>query len=725
MIQPTQTLEAAIAEADRASIADGAKRAEEERQALLARFPRGAWPEMSLEAYAIGHADAKQSFCQAMEFDAPALGSIRGSSARKLIIYKHRDGPGWFFPEMFLDERAAWEHLRLDFIRAFELAEAGAWEETETLELLAWGRALTLKTLHLYFPDEILPIYSTDHLRHYLRALRLPADGGSPIQLNRSLLGALRAEPALAGWSTQEMMRLLYAWLDPREARRVYKIAPGEGAEHWDACFAGGYICIGWDELGDLEQYASREAFREAFTDIYREALYKGVQGKTTEKANEVWTFRELAPGDLIVANQGISRVLAVGEVVEPGYVFRDDRETYKHTVTVSWDTSYARTIPPQRRWGLVTLAKVADTLLETILSQVAGQPAPVRPKPAPVDPHYLRMAGALERKGQLVLYGPPGTGKTYTARRLAVWWLLHRTGDADAASVLTHSDQLAAAERRLSTPVGRSADVARAPEGGDADAGIGALTRVTFHPSYAYEDFVEGFRPVAAGGAGLTLRLEDGIFKRVCRAAQERPSETFLVLIDEINRGNVAKVLGELLTLLERDKRGLTVTLPQSKETFAVPPNVYVLGTMNTADRSIKLMDAALRRRFAFEELMPDVDILRGARVGALPLDAFLEELNHRIATHEGREKQIGHAYLLDGGEPVSDPEDFAARFREEILPLLQEYCYEDYTTLAQYIGAELVDVASRCLERERIEDAEQLVTLLARELCGDVTGE
>ena len=168
-------------------------------------------------------------------------------------------------------------------------------------------------------------------------------------------------------------------------------------------------------------------------------------------------------------------------------------------------------------------------------------------------------------------------------------------------------------------------------------------------------------------------------------------------MLIDEINRANVAKVFGELITLLEMDKRGLLVTLPQSKESFCIPPNVYLLGTMNTADRSIKLLDAALRRRFAFIELMPDVELLRGAKVGTLALDDFLEELNRRIAKTEGREKQIGHSFLLEGDEPITEPDEFARRFRQEILPLLQEYCYDDYSALASYIGAKLVERAPR----------------------------
>ena len=199
--------------------------------------------------------------------------------------------------------------------------------------------------------------------------------------------------------------------------------------------------------------------------------------------------------------------------------------------------------------------------------------------------------------------------------------------------------------------------------------ASVGPLTRVTFHPSYTYEDFIEGFRPDAGGAGGLSLALEDGVFKRVCRAAQANPGRPYLLLIDEINRGNVAKIMGELLTLLERDKRGLTLTLPQSKETFSVPLNVFLLGTMNTADRSIKLLDAALRRRFAFLECMPDSELLHGAEVGDLALDDFLDGLNQRIARFEGREKQVGHSYLLVDGQPVDEVEEFAARFREEIL--------------------------------------------------------
>ncbi len=251
-------------------------------------------------------------------------------------------------------------------------------------------------------------------------------------------------------------------------------------------------------------------------------------------------------------------------------------------------------------------------------------------------------------------------------------------------------------------------------PEEEDEGA-VGHLTRVTFHPSYTYEDFVEGFKPQSTGSGGLELALEDGVFKRVCRAARLKPDEPFLLLIDEINRGNIPKIFGELITLLERDKRGLTVTLPQSREKFEVPRNVHVLGTMNTADRSIRLLDAALRRRFAFIELMPDTGPLEGAVVGGLDLALFLEILNDRIAKTEGREKQIGQSFLLDEtGRPISDIEKFAAQFRHEIVPLLQEYAFEDYAELESYLGKGVVDVGSQRIRPGLLDDAQALLDAL-----------
>ena len=839
MIKTNISFDEAVQAFDRSPTHPVAEAYQSQRAEILKRFSRGKWPALRLEDYALGQPESEDTYCRWMEFRSVRMGSIRGGSSKKLIIYKRRDAPGWHFPKRFSDEREAWDVLRGEFVRAFELADRREWEQIEELETLALGPALKLKSLHVYFPDEILPVYSTDHLRHYLRALHRPDEeikASSVVLLNRYLLDALRTEPGTEGWTTEELQRLLYAWRDPRAARRVVKIAPGEKAKYWDDCVREGYICVGWGGVGDLTQFDTKEAFRERFEELN----YKGHLAQARRKGNELWTLRELEPGDLVVANRGISHVLAIGEVTEPGYRWADERTEYKHTVAVNWDTSYARDVEPQKRWSTVTVAKVPEALLETLM---AG-----RKPPAVVDAVYPRIASALERKGQVILYGPPGTGKTYQARRFAVWWLLGRRGDEAADLVLSDSERLRVVERELATsqvsarvwwvvanpkqwswdqlfrdgkvdyrygrlkrnyPLVQQGDLVvgyqstpnkrivalakvsrefqsvgdqpptielapvenlerglsyeeltqdavlaqsepmrfnnqgtlfalteieaehlfavlaeRHPQlsvlevgGAGGATGVGPLTRVTFHPSYTYEDFIEGFRPESGSSGGLSLTLEDGVFKRVCRAAQANPGRPYLLLVDEINRGNVAKIMGELLTLLERDKRGLTVTLPQSRETFSVPPNVFLLGTMNTADRSIRLLDAALRRRFAFLECMPDSELLHGATVGELALDDFLDGLNQRIAKHEGREKQVGHSYLLDDGQPVSEVDEFACRFREEILPLLQEYCYDEYAALARFIGSELVDAEAGTLNMEKIDDAEQLVAALARE--------
>jgi 5-methylcytosine-specific restriction protein B len=204
-----------------------------------------------------------------------------------------------------------------------------------------------------------------------------------------------------------------------------------------------------------------------------------------------------------------------------------------------------------------------------------------------------------------------------------------------------------------------------------------------------------------------------------MCRTAAADPKNDYLLLIDEINRGNVPRIFGELITLLEADKRGVSVTLPQSGEAFSVPPNLHVIGTMNTADRSIHLLDVALRRRFAFVALLPEPDLLANSSIGPLNLEIFLTELNRRVIERAGRERQLGHAVLMGpGGTAITDPTVFASAFRYEILPLLQEYLYEDYRDLASVLGSEIIDAEAQTSRWEVIDDPEALVKALAQEL-------
>jgi len=225
----------------------------------------------------------------------------------------------------------------------------------------------------------------------------------------------------------------------------------------------------------------------------------------------------------------------------------------------------------------------------------------------------------------------------------------------------------------------------------------------VTFHQSFGYEDFVEGIKPkMEEQSTDLEYEIQDGIFKRLALKAKADPENNYALFIDEINRGNVSAIFGELITLIEKDKRlgeenELKVKLPYSRTEFGVPPNLYLIGTMNTADRSVEALDTALRRRFSFEEIMPKPELFAEVAVAGFNLQEVLETINLRIEALFDRDHTIGHSYFFKVKDATNKEEALKQVFKDNIIPLLQEYFYGDYSRIGLVLGEGFVKQAGQ----------------------------
>ena len=210
----------------------------------------------------------------------------------------------------------------------------------------------------------------------------------------------------------------------------------------------------------------------------------------------------------------------------------------------------------------------------------------------------------------------------------------------------------------------------------------------VTFHQSYGYEEFVEGIRPKAIKNV-ITYPIEPGIFRKICNDAKDSDSK-FVLIIDEINRGNISKIFGELITIIENDKRGTEITLAYSSKQFNVPENIYIIGTMNTADQSLTHIDAALKRRFSSIEVMPDSSILTNGMRG---LAELLDKINEKVREKRSRDNQIGHSYFMQDGKPITEIKELQLVFATDIIPLLRDYFYDSEDDLKDVLGEQFID--------------------------------
>ncbi len=502
----------------------------------------------------------------------------------------------------------------------------------KSLEVRGAGIAKLTQTLFMINPRSFLPFDTAAVLPLATGKFKKPPAKLSWTEYLEEM-SAIRA--AFPGCECYEINVFAYLWTSgylPRKGNRWYQVGASD---------------VGWREFRD-----NNWIHQDGLGDVPRSG-----DGEVLPDPSPGDRLEAPERGDAILVRSGTEEGRGIG------IVYRNDHAEPSHPngrIHVLWlnkkQAALAANTPPVR------FSRVGRAAYEAFAEAAAySATVDLLPRPdfsSPTAVHQLNQ----------ILYGPPGTGKTYDATTCAMAIVKGIKADKVTEEQRTQFRSL-----RF-----------------DPTTKKGQIALVTFHQNFSYEDFVEGIRPRLAESGDIGYELRPGLFRRIADAALADPDSRYVLIIDEINRGNVPKILGELITLIEPSRRlgqqeETTVTLPYSGDTFGVPGNLHIIGTMNTADRSILPLDTALRRRFDHVERLPDPDHpLIEDRIPGIDLRKMLKAINARISLLMDRERQIGHTYLFN----VTDIESLAAKFRTAILPLLAEYFYDDWSKIRHVLG-------------------------------------
>ena len=417
----------------------------------------------------------------------------------------------------------------------------------------------------------------------------------------------------------------------------------------WMECQQKEIMVLGMDDIGDYSQYDSKESLRQELISTY---------DNSTSRKNQAlmaWNFaNKLAINDVIFAKR--SNTLVGKGIVTGDYIFDDSRQEYKNIRTVKWlqigEWEHPGKSVAKRLTDITPYTDYIEKLITIFtpdeLDDVDTQPEVDYPEYSSADflsdvymseQDYETLVNVLKMKKNIILQGAPGVGKTFTAKRLAYSIIGAKNPDR--------------------------------------------VQMIQFHQSYSYEDFIEGYRPTENG-----FTIKKGSFYKFCKLAEDDDENDYFFIIDEINRGNLSKIFGELFMLIEKDKRGIELQLLYSDENFSVPANVYIIGMMNTADRSLAMLDYALRRRFSFFTMKPGFNTIGFQTYqDSLKSDAFkkliscIKQLNSKIAADIslGEGFCIGHSYFCGLTAKTATVRTLTSIIEYELIPLLKEYWFDE----------------------------------------------
>ncbi len=417
----------------------------------------------------------------------------------------------------------------------------------------------------------------------------------------------------------------------------------------WMECQQKEIMVLGMDNIGDYSQYDSKESLRQELISTY---------DNSTSRKNQAlmaWNFaNKLAINDVIFAKR--SNTLVGKGIVTGDYIFDDSRQEYKNIRTVKWlqigEWEHPGKSVAKRLTDITPYTDYIEKLITIFtpdeLDDVDTQPEVDYPEYSSADflsdvymseQDYETLVNVLKMKKNIILQDAPGVGKTFTAKRLAYSIIGSKNPDR--------------------------------------------VQMIQFHQSYSYEDFIEGYRPTENG-----FTIKKGSFYKFCKLAEDDDENDYFFIIDEINRGNLSKIFGELFMLIEKDKRGIELQLLYSDENFSVPPNVYIIGMMNTADRSLAMLDYALRRRFSFFTMKPGFNTIGFQTYqDSLKSDAFkkliscIKQLNSKIAADIslGEGFCIGHSYFCGLTAKTATVQTLTSIIEYELIPLLKEYWFDE----------------------------------------------